>query len=511
MTWSLTNAWLNRFCYAGPAVTFTACALFGSGCGSLRAHVDASFEQPEAPAAFYRASLNYTGVVTGRWWRAMGEPALNQLMDQALSANPGLLAAAWRLTQAQASAVKAGASRLPQLDAEAVASRRHTENSAGSGASAAAAKTDVDSFSLGLAAAYEVDLWGRLAALHQAACEEVTASCDDLESAAVSLTAELAETWFQAREQRVQLTLLSNQVAVSRRFLDLTELRYRHGQSSAVEVLQQRQQVASLCALIPRARSSYETLRHGLAVLSGQWPGKVAVVRDDDFQPLPPMPDTGVPADLLLQRPDLRAALTRLEAQDRRLAAAVAERLPSLRLSASTGALSQELSELLDGWFWNLAGNLAAPLFDGRRRAAEADRTRAVLREQSVKCKQALLQAVREVEDALVRERELDRVLAEKTQQLEWSVMLLDQERRRYRLGLTDYLPVLLALNSQQALERDYVTAQRQRISARIQLYRALGGGATLTQALRAVYVDPFDPSDPSAPRDANFFTQVVR
>ena len=182
---------------------------------------------------------------------------------------------------------------------------------------------------------------------------------------------------------------------------------------------------------------------------------------------LRPLPETGVPADLLKRRPDIRAAELRVIAADYRVAAAVADRLPAIRLTGNVGYQAHRSSDLFDGVHWYF-GDEGSP--------AEVDRTKAVVDELLKAYGQALLVAFQEVEDALAQERNQHDYLGLLQKQVELARQTLDAAQARYVNGQGDYLPVLTALQSRQRLERAYLTAQRDLIISRIQLCRALGG-----------------------------------
>ncbi|MGD8914653.1 MAG: TolC family protein, partial [Candidatus Thiodiazotropha sp.] len=195
---------------------------------------------------------------------------------------------------------------------------------------------------------------------------------------------------------------------------------------------------------------------------------------------LGPLPATGVPAELLQRRPDLQAARLRIAAADARIAAAVAARYPRIDLSAALTSSSSS-GELFSDWLGNLAAQLVAPLFDGGQRSAEAQRARAAALEALNEYRQALLEALGEVEVALATEFGQRRYLASLENQLQQAAAVQRQERQRYFQGDSDYLSVLDALRSRQALERQQVTAKRQLLSDRINLVRALAGGWSMT------------------------------
>ena len=191
---------------------------------------------------------------------------------------------------------------------------------------------------------------------------------------------------------------------------------------------------------------------------------------------LPPLPDAGLPADLLLQRPDIQAALARLEAADFKVAAARADRLPALKLSASGTYKAEQIKEILDNWYLNLAANLIAPLIDGGRRAAEVERTKAVVKERLAAYREVVLTAIREVEEALVREKKQQEYIAGLQRQITFANRAVAEAKERYLKGQADYLRVLTATLSVQGLERNLISAKRDMLVLRVSLYRALGG-----------------------------------
>ena len=408
-----------------------------------------------------------------KWWTAFGDKHLDALMAQAVAGNLDLRTAWARVAQAEALARQAGAALEPSLTAEASASRTRTKTDPGGSASQSA-------FSLGLTASYEVDLWGRVRATRDAAALAARASREDVDATAMVLSAQVASAWYQLLDQRGQLGLLDEQIATNEKYLEVMDLRFRQGRRgevSAVDLLQQEQLVESTRAEKHLAEAQRRVLEHLLAVLLGRSPDSDVADDGGALPPLPPLPRTGVPASVLQQRPDVRAAELRLAAASGDVAAAVADRLPALSLVARAETTSTRVRDLFDNWLASLAANLTAPVLDGGRRAAEVDRTRAVVAERLHAYGQALLDALKEVEDALAQEQKQQDYLASLTRQLELADKVAVETRERYIKGAEDYLRVLTALRTLQGLQRARLTAQRQLIGYRIDLYRALGGG----------------------------------
>jgi len=427
-----------------------------------------------------------------QWWRAFADPCLDRLMDETLAGNLDLQRAWTRILQAEMLAAEAGASLWPGLTAEGGVSRTRTMTDsstlrAGSAATAArasmAAGADSRTLStrhersLGLAASYELDLWGRVRAQRDALGLAAQAAGEERAALAASLAGRVAELYFAIVEQQAQLSLLRGQEESSRTLLDLVKLRFSQGQVAAVDVYQQEQQVTSIRSQVPLVRARLAVLRHQVAVLMGQPPGAELPAIPDRLPAVGPLPALGIPAERLERRPDVRAARLRVVAADRRVAAAVADRLPALRLTGGGTTSAEKTQDLFKNWILNLATGLSAPLLDGGRRSAGVRRQRAAAADDLLAYGQVLLAAMQEVEDALVQEREQAVHLEELARELVAARAALQESRQRYTNGLTDYLPVLAGVQAVQRLERSQLSAQLQRVAYRIRLCRALGGG----------------------------------
>ncbi len=442
-------------------------AVFAVALASLLAGCSVTPERDALPMPVPKTFSAVGGeqAVDDRWWRGFADPQLDSLIDKALADNFSLRAAWARLRQAEAVARRQSAPLWPTLTAQA----SHTRQG----------KTRDDSTvtrQAGLFAAYEVDLWGRVRAGSEAAGFDADASNADLQTAVITLSAAVATTWYQLVEQRTQLTLIDSQIATNRQLLQLVEARFRIGQATASDVYRQRQLLAQTEGERAQAEMQRNTLAHQLAILIGETPGTAKLPEAAVLPALGPLPATGVPADLVRRRPDLQAAFLRLRAADARVAAAVADRYPTLDLAAAV-TTPGVTGGLFEGWIGKLAAELAVTLFDGGQRRAEVSRTRAVVDEAFNSYSQTLLEAIGEVEDALSDETGQHAYLASLDSQLAQSEAVVRLERRRYFQGDSDYLSVLDALRSRQSLERQQVAAQRQLVIKRIALVRALAGG----------------------------------
>jgi len=462
-----------------PAL-FIAAALTATGCMVHKA--DTKPKSPiELPEQYAEVDKERAGQAEqtpdpGRWWEDFGDADLNALVERSLADSLQLRQTWARLDQAEALARQAGASLQPNVNAELSASRTRRNMTFPGPAGNTTTSITQNNYSASIPVAYEVDLWGKLRSRARAAAYDAFASRDDVEAAAMTLTANVAENWFNIVEQRAKAKLLRQQLMTNEAFLELVMLRFGQGESSATEVLQQRQQVQSARAQLSLVEGRERVLVQQLAVLVGRGPGALVTTDREELPDLPHLPAAGLPSELLKRRPDVRAAQRRVVAADYRVGEAIANRYPSLTLSGSLGYSSVSLGELFDSFVWSVMGSISASLWDGGRRSAEVDRTRAVMEERLMGYGQTLLTAVLEVESSLVNEKQQDANIQELEHQVDTSRQTLDIARLRYQQGLTDFLPVLTSLQALHAAEQNLLSSKRQLISHRIQLCRALGG-----------------------------------
>ena len=401
-----------------------------------------------------------------RWWETFESPELNAFVEEALTNSPSIQQAWARLAQAEAIAVQVGAARVPSVGYDGTASATRTGATDGT----------LENYSLGLNASYEVDLWGRVKSQTEAAALDRDASREQLNTAMITLTSQVGLRWIAILSQRLQLEVIHNQLKANETSMELIELRFRKSLSSALDVYQQRQTVAGTASVIPLAELREELLRNELAVLLGRADLQSLSITNGALPSIGALPAIGIPADVLANRPDVRQAGLQLQSADWSVSAARADRLPAIRLTASAGYASSDAADLFDDWIANLAGSLTGPIFDGGRRKAEVERTRAVVEERLGAYRATVINAVKEVEDALISEQKQRDYIDALDQRLEAARLSYGESINRYRNGLIEYTTVLIQLNTLQALERDRVAAQYDLLQYRINLYRALGG-----------------------------------
>ncbi len=453
--------------YALPLLT-----LLLTSCVSFKPERGDELLADQTPEQFSTASGTET--LQTEWWKAFGSEQLNRLIADAFAGSLTLEQYAARLEQAEAAARKTGADSKLKLNGEGSASQSYSSYSSSTGDSS----TDPD-FTLGLYASYEVDLWGRLKSTKRAALATYEASKFDLQTAGMTLSAELATTYFTWLAQNEALALYQSQLQSNRNQLAALERRYQTGQSDALDVLQQRQQVAAAEAKIPPVLSSIQTLENTLAVLSGRIPGTDLRLEAEPLPSLPPQPAAGLPVSLLENRPDIQSARLTLESADWSAGAARAARLPTLSLSGSVYTSEEKIEDLFEDWGSSLAASLVGPIIDGGYLKAEADRALAAAREQVAIYRLAVLEAIQDTEDALISEKHQADYVEALRKQYAAAQKSEEESIRRYQRGLLSYLDALTAVVARESLEITHLTARAELLGDRIQLYRSLGGDWT--------------------------------
>lgn len=432
---------------------------------SCRSAPDAPVFPVEAPDAFGAGANGGSAPLPERWWTSLRAPALSNKVEEALVGNFTLRSLWQRVVETRAIREREAAPLFPFLDGAVDGELRGTDGA------------HAESVELGLSAGYEVDLWGRIQATVEAEERRIEASIADYQAAALALSAEVALVYVRILESGAQQRLLDQQVQANEEILGLIRARLASQQLRGVDVLRQEQLIESTREMRIVEDERKQLLLHELAVLLGRVPGALASPPPAGLPPLPAPLDTGVPIDLIRRRPDIEAARQRVMAADRDIAAAVSEQYPRINLSASVSTAASEAEDIFLDFTRTFAAGLLAPLFDAGERAAEVDRTTAVRERLLADYGQTVLRAFREVEDALVRERQQRLRVGSLERQISLEENAYGRLQRDYLNGVGNYIDVLEALTDLQQLERDILEAKLLQLEARIALHLALSGG----------------------------------
>ena len=409
---------------------------------------DTAYSGPEGEVAF-----------SGQWWRAFNDAQLNALMGKTFGGNLDLLQGVERVRQARLTARVAGAALGPALNLSGSAGRARQPSPFG--------VTTTDSYRLSAAASYEIDFWKRLGSARSAARLDALAAREDMKALYITISAEVAELYFLAMEQRAQLALTEENITAFAETASRLEERYRAGLVGPLDVYRSRENLSAARARLPLFRQRLEKTEHALSVLIGQAPGSWSFTGRSEL-PEPPSFPAGLPSELLRRRPDIKAAMLRLASSDKRVQAAIADRFPSFNLVGDYGGASTNLKSILDSpnIFWNLAVQAALPVLDGGRRKVLSERAESERDEFFLRYRAVVLNSLKEVEDALSSSAAgVERVkrLSERTVA---AGAALDLAKDRYFHGIDDYLPVLDAQRSYFNSSSELTGARRELISS---------------------------------------------
>lgn len=425
-----------------------------------------------------------------RFWTQFNDPQLNALVDEALRANLDLRTAMARVDEARALLQLARSSLYPSVDAQVSASRSRRSTAIANNFPGPTLTTD---YSAGLLAAYEVDLWGRVRSGVNAAEYQLLATRYSVETVRIALAAQVADTYFALRGFDAELRLSRDTLVTRGDAERLLKQRFDAGLASEFDYRQAAAERATVAASVPPLQRAIAQSESALAVLAGRNPREVftpEVARGLDLDAMTAAPEVpaGLPSDLLERRPDIRQAEASLVAANARISEARAQYFPSLTLTASYGGESADLADLFTApaRVWSVAGSLLQPIVAAGRISAQVDAATARREQAQIAYVQSVQAAFRDVHDALIAHRSArESLLAqeERRSELSHALQLADA---RYKSGYSTYLEVLDAQRNLLEAERARLLAARERQSALVDLYKALGGGWSPEQFAQA-------------------------
>ncbi|WP_417471346.1 efflux transporter outer membrane subunit [Maricaulis sp.] len=442
-----------------------ATALTAASCASAPAFQPDNL-LPATPDSWSAAADASGEIAAQDWVQSLGAPRLAALVDEALAANPGLAQSLARYDAARAAARIAGASRLPSLSLSSGYTR--TEPYQGSGS---------DSLSLGLSSSWEADLWGRVRDGANAGALDAEAAADDLAAARLSVAGLVAKGLLALIEARQQTELAQRDVQRSQNALDLTERRFARGLVRSSDVRTARSALASSEATLASRERAEASAARSLETLLGRYPaGQIA--REGDFPEIDALAGIGSPADLLLRRPDVRAAERRLTAAGLRADAASKALLPSLSLTGGSGTSGTDVADMfdIDTLVSSLTASLVAPIFAGGSLRAQRDQAEANARLQVASYVSTVLTAWQEAENAIYADDILARRVASLEQAFNEAAEAEALVTRQYSSGVSTIFDLLNAQSRRISAESQYISARRDRATNRVDLYLAIAG-----------------------------------
>jgi NodT family efflux transporter outer membrane factor (OMF) lipoprotein len=410
------------------------------------------------------------------WWRGFRSPELTKLIEEAQTANFDIAAAVARIRQADAQSKIVGSALLPAVDFNANATRSRASQAGNAGGGGGGSERV--SYSMALNASYELDFWGKNRALSRAAQETAIGVRFDRDTVAVSTVVTVATAYFLVVTSQERLRSARQNLASAERVLTLIRQRFEAGTASALEVAQQETLVATQRAVIPQLDQIVRQNMAVLAVLVGRAPAYLKVRGGGLYRLGIPRVSPGLPAELLLQRPDIRSAEAQLAASSASVEAARAAFFPTISLTGQYGIVSAALKNLFtpQAIFYNIAANLAQPVFDGFRLEGQLELAQGRQVELLELYRRAVVSGFGDVEQALI-------AIADNAERERLQQQVVDSSRRafdigetRLREGTVDLVTVLIIQQSLFQAEDNLALARQARLQAVLSLFQALGG-----------------------------------
>ncbi|ABC43874.1 putative outer membrane efflux protein [Salinibacter ruber DSM 13855] len=442
------------------------------------------FEAAPGDTTLPAAAADTAAYDATRWWAAYEDPSLTALVDTALAANLNLEEAQGRVEELAAQFRIARAPLFPSVTANGQGNYQNQPANTGIGGAIGGGqgpdRFEFTDYQATLGLSYELDFWGRVRSQRTAALSQYFATAADLQTARLSVISQTISTYAQIASLRRQVRLGERTVGLLEERVAVTEDRYARGLVPSFQLYTVRQSLQAAQADQPDLERRLYEAQSRFATLLGRFAGEQrALLPDSMTVPLAPEPvPAGLPADLLMQRPDVRGAALRLEAARQEIGVARAEMLPSLSLTGQGGTQSSELADLVDPGqvFASFAGQLTAPLFQGGQLRANLNAAEARYKQQAARYEQTVLTAFQEVKASLVAYEKQRQRYREVERQVDTARDAFQAQRDRYERGVGDVLSLIDAERTLLQARTRLAGVRRAVTNARLALHRALGG-----------------------------------
>jgi multidrug efflux system outer membrane protein len=456
---------------------FTVIALMSFFLGGCMVGPDYRRPTVDVPPSWRIAEKEARDLVNTPWWEQFNDPVLSGLISIALKENKDLLIATTRIDEFRGRYVIAHAPLFPQIGAGASAGRQRTTQQ-GQVPLPASAQNPVDTYNASIFASWEIDFWGKYRRLSESARANLISTEEGKRSVILSLVASVASAYVNLRDLDRQLEIARRTASTREESYKIFTLRFQGGLISELELSQVKSEYEQAMATIPAIEKTIGQQENALSVLLGRNPGPVTRGRSIDDLQLPAVP-VGLPSDLLESRPDIRQAEQDLIAANAQIGVARAQYFPSISLTGMFGWESTKLSGLFTGPanIWTFASPLVQPIFTGGAVGGQVKTAEAIREEVLIQYQKTIQNAFRDVEDALIDQRQTREQLDAQLRQLDALRMYSRTARLRYDNGYTSYIEVLDAEQSLFNVELSYAQTKGGLHQALINLYKAMGGG----------------------------------
>lgn len=455
---------------SGRTITLGLLFLLTSGCA-----LTPDYEPPEVnvPTDWERTAVQQQSVANMPWWELFGDEVLRSLIDRALEQNRDLAVALARLQESRYLLTSTRADQFPFLDVFGSAGRGRGSKKLNPAADTAS------NFGVGANLSFEIDLWRRYARATEAARAELLASEFGVRNVTISLVAEVAGLYFRLQDVNARLEISRRTAQGRAERLEIIQARFDRGIEPEIDVNQAQVQLAVAEASMTRFERLTAQTEHALRVLLGEFPGRIPLGPRIDFDGIPLSLPAGLPSELLQRRPDVQEAEQILIAETAKIGVAQALRFPSLSLTSQVSVVAQDLTDLnsMDAGQWSVAAGIFQPIFNSGRLKAQKEAQAARAEQTQEAYILTLLEAFREVEDAIVATETFRREFAARSRQVSAAENVLRLSQARYEGGVVDYLEVLDSERTFFDAELRHSQAQQSVLTSFISLYKALGGG----------------------------------
>jgi NodT family efflux transporter outer membrane factor (OMF) lipoprotein len=410
------------------------------------------------------------------WWSAYGDQDLNTLQQRLLANSPDLAAALARYRQAQAAAAQLNSGLFPNVNANASVQRNH--ESLNTPLQHLSVPLDYESDVVGLQAFYELDLWGRVRNTVAAGKAQAAASAADLETARLSLQAQLADDYIVLRELDQEVSLLNDTVTAYGQALDVTRQRFDSGITSGLDVARAQNQLDETRSQVAQMQAQRAVLEHAIAALVGEDASQFSIEPHLVDLNLPRVPP-GLPSTLLQRRPDVAGAQRRMQAANAGIGVARAAYFPDVTLSAAIGYESDQHNNWIKApnAYWSLGPNLLLDVFDAGKRKAQVEQARAQYDESAAQYRSVALAAFQQIEDNLALIERYHTADEAERSAVAAAQQALDYSLTRYQAGAVNYLDVVISQTAALQSRIEALDIATRQLRASVQLIRALGGG----------------------------------
>jgi multidrug efflux system outer membrane protein len=439
-----------------------------------------NYQRPEvdSPKTWRFEDREAKDLANTAWWEQFNDPVLNELIQIALRENKDLLIAAARVEEYMGRYGVTRSALFPQVGAGATGGRQRASQVDGASQLPDSLNTTLDFYQAAISATWELDIWGRIRRLSEAARADLLSTEEARRAVVLTLVSSVASAYVNLRDLDKQLEIAKQTAKTREGSYNLFLLRFKGGITSEVELSQIKSEYEAALATIPQIEKAIVQQENALSILLGHNPGQIPRGRTIDTLALPAVP-AGLPSELLERRPDIRQAEQDLIAANAQIGAAKALYFPTISLTGLLGTSSSSLSDLFSGpsKVWSYAVPISMPIFtagaiEGRVRAAEAVQQQTLIRYQK-----AIQASFREVDDALIDQNRTREQLRAQLRQIEALRSYVRLARLRYDNGYTSYLEVLDAERSLFNVELTYTQVQGVLFQALVNLYKAMGGG----------------------------------